>query len=38
MTDKILHASLTRITDFDRAGFDCQPLPREQWELGDYVI
>jgi hypothetical protein len=38
MTDKILHASLTRITDFDRAGFDCQPLPREQWELGDYVV
>jgi len=38
MTDKILHASLTRITDLDRAGFDCQPLPREQWELGDYVV
>ena len=38
MTDKILHASLTRITDLERAGFDCQPLPREQWELGDYVI
>ena len=38
MTDKILHASLTRITDLERAGFDCQPLPREQWELGDYVV
>ena len=34
----VLHASLTRITDFDRAGFACEPLPREQWELGDYVI
>lgn len=38
MTDKILHASLSRITDFDRVGFDCQPLPRERWELGDYII
>ena len=38
MTDKILHASLTRITDLERADFDCQPLPREQWELGDYVV
>ena len=34
----VLHASLTRITDFDRAGFACEPLAREQWELGDYVI
>ena len=34
----VLHASLTRITDFDRVGFACEPLPREQWELGDYVI
>ena len=34
----VLHASLTRITDFDRAGFGCEPLPRDQWELGDYVI
>jgi len=38
MIGKILHASLSRITDLDRVGFDCQPLPREQWELGDYVI
>lgn len=38
MTDKILHASLSRITDLERVGFDCQPLPREQWELGDYVV
>lgn len=38
MIDKIFHSSLTRITDFDRAGFDYQPLPREQWENGDYVL
>jgi hypothetical protein len=38
MTDKILHASVSRITDLDRVGFHCQPLPREQWELGDYII
>lgn len=38
MTDKVLSASLSRITDFDQVGFDCQPLAREQWELGDYVI
>ena len=38
MTDKRFHSSLTRITDFDRVGFDCQPVPREHWELGDYVI
>ncbi len=38
MTGKIFHGSLTRITDFDRVGFDCQPLPREQWEAGDYVV
>lgn len=34
----VLHASLTRITDFDRVEFHCEPVPREQWELGDYVI
>ncbi|MDH3201969.1 MAG: ATP-binding protein [Myxococcales bacterium] len=38
MTGKIFHGSLTRITDFDRTGFDCQSLPREQWEAGDYVV
>ena len=38
MTDKILHPSLTRITDLERVGFEHQPIPREQWELGDYVV
>ena len=38
MNDKIFHSSLTRITDFERAGFDRRPLPREQWEAGDYVV
>ena len=34
----VLHTSLTRITDLDRVEFRCEPVPREQWELGDYVI
>ena len=34
----VLHASLPRITDFDRVGFAREPLPREHWELGYYVI
>ena len=38
MNDKIFHSSLTRITDFERAGFDPRPLPREHWEAGDYVV
>jgi len=38
MNDKIFHSSLTRITDLERAGFDRRPLPREQWEAGDYVV
>ena len=38
MIDKIFHSSLTRITDLDRVGFDCESLPREQWEAGDYVL
>ena len=38
MIDKVFQGSLTRITDFDRVSFDCQSLPREQWEAGDYVL
>jgi len=38
MIDKIFHGSLTRITNLDRVGFDCQPLPRDRWEAGDYVV
>ena len=37
MTDRILHASLSRITDLDRVGFECWSLPREQWELTEGV-
>jgi hypothetical protein len=29
--------SLTRISDLDSRPFTVQPLPREAWELGDYV-
>ncbi len=37
-SDKIFHGSLTRITDFADAGFECRPVEREHWEVGDYVI
>ena len=29
---------LTRITDFANAGFECHPVERERWEVGDYVV
>jgi hypothetical protein len=37
-SDKIFHGSLTRNTDFADAGFECQKLSRERWEVGDYVV
>ena len=33
-----LRASLTRITDLDRSAFDVDPVPRERWQTGDYVL
>jgi len=36
MTSKIIEASVTRIAQFD--DFSIQPLPRGQWEFGDYVV
>ena len=31
-------ASLTRISDLDKNPFEIRPLPRSQWESGDYVL
>ena len=31
-------ASLTRISDLDKNPFDVRPLPRSQWENGDYAL
>jgi len=38
MTDKIFHGSLTRISDLDHSDFSLQRLPRESWDVGDYVV
>jgi hypothetical protein len=38
MNDKIFCGSLARITDLESRGFDCDSIPRDQWEAGDYVV
>ena len=38
MTDKIFHGSLARISDLGEVPFQCQLLPRQAWEVGDYVV
>jgi len=38
MNDKIFCGSLARITDLESQGFDCDSIPRDQWEAGDYVV
>ena len=38
MNDKIFHGSLTRISDLERVPFDSQPIARDRWEVGDYVV
>ena len=30
--------SVTRISDLESRPFECQPLPRDAWETGDYVV
>jgi hypothetical protein len=36
--DKIFFGSLARISDLESREFDWHPIPREQWEAGDYVV
>jgi hypothetical protein len=38
MNDNIFCGSLTRTTDLESQDFDCEPIPRDQWEAGDYVV
>ncbi len=38
MKGKVFLASVARIADFEAASFDCVPMPREDWEPGDYVV
>jgi hypothetical protein len=35
---KTFHASATRIADLETRPYDCERIPREQWEAGDYVV
>ena len=32
-----IYGSLSRIADFRNSNFDVQPLPRSEWETGDYI-
>jgi hypothetical protein len=38
MTEKYFFGSLTRISDLESRPFTVQPIPREQWATGDYVV
>jgi hypothetical protein len=38
LKQKILFASVARIADLERVDFECAPVPRQQWEAGDYVV
>jgi molybdopterin-guanine dinucleotide biosynthesis protein len=35
---RYLHASVTRITDFEQVPFEVHPLARDRWETADYVL
>ena len=38
MFEKYFFSALTRISDLESRAFDVRPLPREQWQTGDYVL
>ena len=38
MANRYVFGSLTRISNLAIAPFAMQPLPREQWATGDYVV
>jgi len=38
MGEKVFCGSLSRITDLQAGSFDCEPIRRGQWEVGDYVL
>lgn len=35
---KYFYSSVTRISDLAEEGFEVKPLPRDQWQAGDYVV
>jgi len=36
--NRVIHSSMTRISDLDREAFDVQVRPRGEWDTGDYVV
>lgn len=38
MKTRYLFSSVTRISNLQAGGFSVHPLPREQWDSGDYVV
>ena len=38
MKPRYFFTSLTRISDLPKAPFSVEPLPRREWETGDYVV
>jgi hypothetical protein len=38
VNDKIFFGSVARISDLESREFDLDPVPRERWEAGDYVV
>ena len=38
MNRKIFCGSVARITDLEANAFECGPVPRAEWESGDYVV
>ncbi len=38
MKPRYFFTSLTRITDLHEVPFSVEPLPRREWETGDYVV
>jgi hypothetical protein len=38
MNEKLFFTSVTRISDLRDTPFEVRPIPREKWEMGDYVV
>jgi hypothetical protein len=38
MKPRYIFTSLTRISDLPEVPFSVEPLPRREWETGDYVV
>lgn len=38
MTEHRFYTSLTRIADLHEEPYECEPVPRTEWQMGDYVV